>query len=379
MSPRARLWGLGRSLLPLGAFFVLLDQGACSSPLSPAGSAGESSDDSDSGGAKTGGAPSGGSASGGQRAGSGGRRSSGGAAGAEGEVEEGSGGKKASGGAEGSGGESSGGADPGPDLIDECAEGTHNCDENASCLDTESSFKCTCNDGYTGSGKVGQCEDIDECKIGMHDCSPHATCLNETGSYRCACNVPYFGDGVSCTCRKPSKANLVAQGGLDTAKSVGEHTAENQGAVWSSGDGVSWVSNDDSESCPDSGALQIVNTRNQTYATSTICVPVKGNQGYYLGLKYKRTRGGKFACQPIYYAKPGCENPIGYGGPTISIARATSDDGTWRMVTSGVDLSASNAQSAMIYCRSELASNDEMSATWVWIDQVFFNSENGEF
>lgn len=352
--------------------------------------AGEGPDGTGESGSKTGGRSNGGgSGSGGGDAGSGGdETASGGRRGSSGgaEGDGGSGGQELSGGAKGSGGASSGGnssggdgSGAGPSLIDECSEGTDNCDENASCTDTKTSFTCECNDGYTGSGKAGQCDDIDECKIGTDDCSPQASCLNTAGSYRCACNVPYFGDGVSCTCRKPSEDNVVAQGGLDTAASVGEQTAENLGAVWSVGTGVSWVSNQDSESCPDSGALQIVNTTERTYTTSTICVPVKGDQNYYLGLKYKRTRGGKFACQPVYYAKPGCEEGIGYGAPTISIARASSDDTTWRTVTSGIGMSASGAQSAVIYCRSELASNDEMSATWVWLDQVFFNPSSDEF
>ena len=36
--------------------------------------------------------------------------------------------------------------------IDECTVGTANCDSNATCTDTEGSFTCTCNAGYTGDG-----------------------------------------------------------------------------------------------------------------------------------------------------------------------------------------------------------------------------------
>eukprot|EP00058_Branchiostoma_floridae_P002560 XP_002588048.1 hypothetical protein BRAFLDRAFT_83028 [Branchiostoma floridae] len=36
--------------------------------------------------------------------------------------------------------------------VDECATGTDNCHEDASCTDTDGSFTCTCNDGYTGNG-----------------------------------------------------------------------------------------------------------------------------------------------------------------------------------------------------------------------------------
>jgi len=36
--------------------------------------------------------------------------------------------------------------------IDECNAGTDNCAEGATCMDTDGSFTCTCNAGYTGDG-----------------------------------------------------------------------------------------------------------------------------------------------------------------------------------------------------------------------------------
>ena len=36
--------------------------------------------------------------------------------------------------------------------INECDEGSHDCDENANCTNTEGSFFCTCNAGYSGDG-----------------------------------------------------------------------------------------------------------------------------------------------------------------------------------------------------------------------------------
>ena len=37
---------------------------------------------------------------------------------------------------------------------DECLDGTHDCDTNAACSNTEGSFSCSCNDGYMGNGTM---------------------------------------------------------------------------------------------------------------------------------------------------------------------------------------------------------------------------------
>ena len=36
--------------------------------------------------------------------------------------------------------------------IDECREGTDDCDVNADCADIDGSFTCTCRQGYSGNG-----------------------------------------------------------------------------------------------------------------------------------------------------------------------------------------------------------------------------------
>ena len=41
---------------------------------------------------------------------------------------------------------------PLPDDVDECADGTDNCDDNAECTNTPDGFTCACNPGYTGDG-----------------------------------------------------------------------------------------------------------------------------------------------------------------------------------------------------------------------------------
>ena len=40
--------------------------------------------------------------------------------------------------------------------INECDLGLDNCDENAACTNTDGSFTCECNDGFSGNGTVCQ-------------------------------------------------------------------------------------------------------------------------------------------------------------------------------------------------------------------------------
>jgi hypothetical protein len=43
------------------------------------------------------------------------------------------------------------------------------------------------------------CTDDDECTLGTHNCDDNATCNNTDGSFNCSCNAGYTGDGVTCT------------------------------------------------------------------------------------------------------------------------------------------------------------------------------------
>ncbi|XP_072043779.1 uncharacterized protein [Amphiura filiformis] len=82
-------------------------------------------------------------------------------------------------------------------YINDCTLSTDNCDTNASCTNTNGSFICTCNAGYSGDGVT--CTELDECTLDTDNCDTNASCTNTVGSFTCACNTGYSGDGVTCT------------------------------------------------------------------------------------------------------------------------------------------------------------------------------------
>ena len=42
--------------------------------------------------------------------------------------------------------------------VDECTDGTHDCDVNAECSNTDGNFTCACKTGYERNGKDGNCK-----------------------------------------------------------------------------------------------------------------------------------------------------------------------------------------------------------------------------
>ncbi|NRD61675.1 VCBS repeat-containing protein [Corallococcus exiguus] len=74
--------------------------------------------------------------------------------------------------------------------IDECAAGTDNCNDNASCTNIGGSFTCACNAGYEGDGVT--CTNIDECAA--NPCLNGGTCIDGVGSYTCKCAPTYEGN-----------------------------------------------------------------------------------------------------------------------------------------------------------------------------------------
>lgn len=78
--------------------------------------------------------------------------------------------------------------------IDECADMTDTCNENATCTNQSPGFSCACNTGYTGDGMT--CTEVDECGLNTDDCVANATCSNTPpGSFTCTCPAGYGGDG----------------------------------------------------------------------------------------------------------------------------------------------------------------------------------------
>ena len=46
--------------------------------------------------------------------------------------------------------------------------------------------------------KIISSPDINECQLDIDNCDQHATCTNTEGSYSCACNAGWTGDGFTC-------------------------------------------------------------------------------------------------------------------------------------------------------------------------------------
>ena len=79
---------------------------------------------------------------------------------------------------------------------DECAEGQHDCGQNAVCENLSGSYTCHCDAGYVGDG-FG-CRDLNECTDTRDACTPPARCINTDGWFLCQCPSGYETRAEAC-------------------------------------------------------------------------------------------------------------------------------------------------------------------------------------
>ena len=72
------------------------------------------------------------------------------------------------------------------------------CSAHSQCLNTDGSYECSCDVGYSGDGLSGDCTDINECSSDATVCDNVSDCVNTPGSYECNCHVGYKKNSGNC-------------------------------------------------------------------------------------------------------------------------------------------------------------------------------------
>ncbi|XP_077118756.1 adhesion G protein-coupled receptor E5-like isoform X2 [Ranitomeya variabilis] len=106
--------------------------------------------------------------------------------------------------------------------INECRDGTHLCDAYAECKNIQSGYYCKCKKGYqrenvtefcpTEEKKLNKCTDINECRNSPRICGSNFSCHNTQGSYNCTCDNGFTNVSNTCVAKciyNTSKENCV--------------------------------------------------------------------------------------------------------------------------------------------------------------------------
>ncbi|MEJ1282873.1 sushi von Willebrand factor type A EGF and pentraxin domain containing 1 [Cricetulus griseus] len=154
-----------------------------------------------------------------------------------------------------------------------------------------------CTDNGSWNGISPSCLDVDECAVGS-DCNEHASCLNTNGSYVCSCNPPYMGDGKNCAAVSCGAPPAPENGGVD-------------GSVFTYGSKVTYrcdkgytLAGDEESTCLASGSWSHSSPVCQLVKCSS---PESINNGKYIlsGLTY------------LSIASYSCENGYSLQGPSL--------------------------------------------------------------
>jgi len=65
-------------------------------------------------------------------------------------------------------------------------------------MTTAAQFRVLITGGLQQSALMLDCADIDECAINNGGCDTEAICSNSEGSFMCTCQSGYSGDGNTC-------------------------------------------------------------------------------------------------------------------------------------------------------------------------------------
>jgi len=95
------------------------------------------------------------------------------------------------------------------DDVNECDTGDNQCSADAVCANNVGGYDCTCNPGYVSVSIIDgyECEDVDECTQLLDNCHGDSTCKNTPGGFKCECDHGFDGNGVDC------EANFMVQNG----------------------------------------------------------------------------------------------------------------------------------------------------------------------
>lgn len=157
--------------------------------------------------------------------------------------------------------------------IDECILAPSNPCGNGTCINTFSSYECTCPPGYELID--GLCLDINECFEGTHKCKTYSQCINDIGSHHCQCPDGYEWSNDTChyvlpdiSCLPGFKLSKINNNCEDI-----DECSSNEDDICSSIEGSTCLNTNGSYSCICQFGYTVNNQNNKCISIETFSLP----------------------------------------------------------------------------------------------------------